>query len=264
MRGERWWSRGLSGDRKGVLVGGAVKKVSKSLGERGTAIARPPSVIDQRVGSHSLCLYVLVYGWVWVVGREGERKRETEERFCPQGLSWACAGSYKKTGNKEQLLLWQKWLIPTLAYMINSAAIMKCKITFACLFSKVLNNWSTSSNKSRRLCKHKPPSFPFCPWPLYSLPTKLSFMFFKLWEGDWWIKPNGRCKHKLFLVQLLGEYWNWQSNGEVTKVSLINSEIPFSSILMGVERKMLFEKKFDILGNNIIHSLAETKLMSAC
>lgn len=48
-----------------------------------------------------------------------ERERETEERICPQGFSWACAGSYKKTGNKEWLLLWQEGLIPALAYVIK-------------------------------------------------------------------------------------------------------------------------------------------------
>ena len=61
-------------------MGGVVKRDSKSSGKEGTAIARAPSVIDQHVGSHSLCLYVLVYGWVWVVGRKRERERERRRR----------------------------------------------------------------------------------------------------------------------------------------------------------------------------------------
>lgn len=38
-------------------------------------------------------------GCGWLGEREGARKRgEKEQSLCPQGLSWACAGSYKKTG----------------------------------------------------------------------------------------------------------------------------------------------------------------------
>lgn len=64
------------------------------------AIARPPSVIDQHVGSHSLCLYVCwcMYGCGCFRDREGERERAGGE-ILP--TSWACATSYKKTGNKE-------------------------------------------------------------------------------------------------------------------------------------------------------------------
>ncbi len=55
-----------------------MKSDSKSFGKRGLAIARPPSVIDQHAGSHSLCLSVC-----WCTYGCG-RHRETEERFCPQ------------------------------------------------------------------------------------------------------------------------------------------------------------------------------------
>lgn len=72
-------------------------------------------MIDQCVGSHSLCLYVCVGVWMGVGGWE----REREESLYPQGLSWACAGSYKKTGNKARILLCQKGLIPASAYMIK-------------------------------------------------------------------------------------------------------------------------------------------------
>ena len=63
-------------------------------------MTRPPSVIDQCVGSHSLFLYVFVGVWLGAGGweREGGRK----ESLCPLGLSWACAKSYKKTGNKAR------------------------------------------------------------------------------------------------------------------------------------------------------------------
>lgn len=44
--------------REGFSMGGAVKRDSKSFGMRAITIARPPSVIDQSVGSHSSCLYV--------------------------------------------------------------------------------------------------------------------------------------------------------------------------------------------------------------
>lgn len=55
-------------------------------------------------------------GWL------GERERKREGRgdggeMLPTRfkLGVCCAGSYKKPGNKEGLLLWQKGLIPALA-----------------------------------------------------------------------------------------------------------------------------------------------------
>lgn len=80
------------GDREG---GDAIQRDLKSFCKRGPAIARPPSVTDQHVGSPSLCSYA--GSWMGV----GVSAREMEEKFCPQSLSWACAVSYKKTGNKE-------------------------------------------------------------------------------------------------------------------------------------------------------------------
>lgn len=65
--------------------------------------------------AHTACICMCVGVWMGV----GVWERETDERFCPQVLSWAWAGSYKKTGNEEWLLLWQKGLIPALAYMIK-------------------------------------------------------------------------------------------------------------------------------------------------
>lgn len=38
-------------------MGGAEKKKTQSFGKKGITIARPPSVIDQHVGSHSLHLH---------------------------------------------------------------------------------------------------------------------------------------------------------------------------------------------------------------
>jgi len=71
-------------EREGCMQG-AIKRDSKSFGKRGIAIARPPSVIDQHVGSHSLCLCVGIC--MGVGGWEREREGETKEIFCPQDLN---------------------------------------------------------------------------------------------------------------------------------------------------------------------------------
>lgn len=87
-------------------MGGVAETESKSTAF-GVAVA--PSVIDQDPGSRCTCLYAC--SCMYAGCREVKKKKI--ESFCPQGLSWACAGSYIKTANEECSLLWPKGLIVT-------------------------------------------------------------------------------------------------------------------------------------------------------
>lgn len=54
-------------------------------------MTRPPSAIDQRVGSHSLCLYVCVAVWMGVGGWLGKGDREGRECLTTRfklGVCW--------------------------------------------------------------------------------------------------------------------------------------------------------------------------------
>lgn len=95
--------KGGSGWEWGLWMGGAEEKDSKSLRKRRHSNSQT-AICDWSVCwlTHSLFVCVCMDGRGWLGEREGERERERkggkEESFYPQGLSWACAQSYKKTG----------------------------------------------------------------------------------------------------------------------------------------------------------------------
>lgn len=193
-RSERWGSWGGSGDTKGGALWEELQR--QTLNFLASEEQQKPDLhlwLINDLAHWAHVFYVCAGVWTGVGGWDGarERERRKEQSLCPQGLSWACAGSYKKPGKiKSNYYCGRKnWYRHRHRTSHNSDHEDIISVTFACLFSQVAKQLSHffsthigSSSKSRRLCKHKSPIFLFFPWPLYSLPDQLCFTFFKFWE----------------------------------------------------------------------------------